>query len=445
MGLSPYTATDSALFFGRDDDIRNITGLLQVEKEIVIYSKPGMGKTSLIQAGIIPFLKRNAGDFIIHVAFRNYYGGTSGDLLSEIVQSLLPCFSEKKEDTYLEKLDFQSDSLWYLLKKLQYQAKKTDSTFIFIFDQFEAIFTYPQNKITDFATQFSDLLSNRINRTLINNFDSLRSQLGEDDFENLFQPVNVKCVFSIKADLMSALSKVKDYFPDIFKNQYEIKPLSYDQAREILSYPASLTSSDFKSPPFKFSPGAVETIIRRLSHDLTEEIELSLLQMVCQRIEQIVIKEQKTIIVEKDLPDPHDLISDYYSDVISRADDKKEGVKEFIEHQLIFNGRRLSLDEAVCLQYITLKTLNYLVDSRLLKKEVNSSGGFSYSISYNRLVEPILKSRADRLNKEEVALSKEYLLQKKINRLKIIVIILSVITISSILLVIFRMRLVYPL
>jgi len=54
----PYTATDADYFFGREYEAREVTELLVAERAILLYSPSGAGKTSLIQARLIPALEK---------------------------------------------------------------------------------------------------------------------------------------------------------------------------------------------------------------------------------------------------------------------------------------------------------------------------------------------------------------------------------------------------
>jgi len=56
-GLSSFSETDSALFFGREHITRELASHIAQEQFIVLSGASGTGKTSLIQAGVIPLLK----------------------------------------------------------------------------------------------------------------------------------------------------------------------------------------------------------------------------------------------------------------------------------------------------------------------------------------------------------------------------------------------------
>ncbi|WP_150050364.1 nSTAND1 domain-containing NTPase [Methylomonas rhizoryzae] len=49
--------TDSLVFFGRDEEIAEVLNRLLSGKLLVMYAKSGLGKTSLLQAGLFPKLR----------------------------------------------------------------------------------------------------------------------------------------------------------------------------------------------------------------------------------------------------------------------------------------------------------------------------------------------------------------------------------------------------
>ena len=55
-GAHPFETEHAPLFFGRKDDTNNMLRLMSKERLVVLFSKSGYGKSSLVNAGIIPQL-----------------------------------------------------------------------------------------------------------------------------------------------------------------------------------------------------------------------------------------------------------------------------------------------------------------------------------------------------------------------------------------------------
>ena len=56
-GLRPFAEDDSPYFRGRDAEIEQLLNLLAVERFVVVTGTSGSGKSSLVQAGVIPILR----------------------------------------------------------------------------------------------------------------------------------------------------------------------------------------------------------------------------------------------------------------------------------------------------------------------------------------------------------------------------------------------------
>ncbi|MDQ1745403.1 MAG: hypothetical protein QOE23_3742 [Pseudonocardiales bacterium] len=55
-GLEPFTAEDASHFFGRDEDIAKLTARVRSQPVVVVAGPSGVGKSSLVRAGLVPRL-----------------------------------------------------------------------------------------------------------------------------------------------------------------------------------------------------------------------------------------------------------------------------------------------------------------------------------------------------------------------------------------------------
>lgn len=56
-GLEPFTAGQAGMFFGRDADIAALTGRVRAQPVVVVAGPSGVGKSSLVQAGLVAALQ----------------------------------------------------------------------------------------------------------------------------------------------------------------------------------------------------------------------------------------------------------------------------------------------------------------------------------------------------------------------------------------------------
>ncbi|MDQ3803881.1 MAG: ATP-binding protein, partial [Acidobacteriota bacterium] len=65
-GLQPYTEDDRKYFFGRERDKEVVASNLYVTPLTVLYGGSGVGKSSVLQAGVIPKLRAKARTVIVY-------------------------------------------------------------------------------------------------------------------------------------------------------------------------------------------------------------------------------------------------------------------------------------------------------------------------------------------------------------------------------------------
>ena len=131
LGLRKFEVDDKDRFFGRDNWIIELTDYLKQKNVLLLLGASGSGKSSLVQAGLIPKLKDNLGanklvnlTFVPDVnPFESFYGCL---LANRYKQSQAKLAQSVQEDT--------------LIKVVEGLKNNSDLWFIFI-DQFEELFT----------------------------------------------------------------------------------------------------------------------------------------------------------------------------------------------------------------------------------------------------------------------------------------------------------------
>ncbi|MCA2717734.1 hypothetical protein [Microcystis sp. M169S2] len=171
LGLRKFEVDDKDRFFGRDNWIIELTDYLKQKNVLLLLGASGSGKSSLVQAGLIPKLKDNFGanklvnlTFVPDVnPFESFYGCL---LANRYKQSQAKLAQAVKEDT--------------LIKVVEGLKNNSDLWFIFI-DQFEELFTRtPKTERDIFIKSLIKLIENN---------DSL-----------------VKIVMTMRADFLDKLS-----------------------------------------------------------------------------------------------------------------------------------------------------------------------------------------------------------------------------------------------
>ena len=129
LGLEKFGIDDHDKFFGRDRWIENLTEHLKKKNVLLLLGASGSGKSSLIQAGLVPALK-NQQSFRLFKLFSfvpdvNPFESFYGSLLTKYKQSEVKLAQTVKEDTLIQ----------------VEQSLKQDSQWLIFIDQFEELFT----------------------------------------------------------------------------------------------------------------------------------------------------------------------------------------------------------------------------------------------------------------------------------------------------------------
>lgn len=414
-GTQPFSFEDRRTFFGRDIDIEDLSRLVELEAVSVLYGKSGMGKSSLIQAGLLPHLQEERNYFMLPIRFGSYTPGGQTDPQEIMCRQIMQW---EINDNFLQKIENEDISLWQYLKEVQltvdswdHEAKlpldKTElPTVLLIFDQFEELFTYPR-AIRTVGRELSRLLNSKMPRAFRKKLEAKADKISEEQWRFLEAPLQLKILISIRADRLSLLNRLSDYLPGILRNCYELQPLNREQAETAIVKPA-LAEGSFDTPPFQYSSEALSSILNYLSQNNQQPIEAFQLQVLCQYIEEIVKEDHTSLLITPSyLPNLSSLFQNYYDDQIRRLgnQENQQAARLLIEEGLILveEERRLSLYEGqITRNYGTEKSLlKELVDMRLLRAEPDPQGGLRYELSHDTLVSPILEARFRRESEQE--------------------------------------------
>jgi len=340
-GVSPFTSDQKNIFFGRDEDISKLLKYISLRNQLLLYSKSGVGKTSILNAGVLPELKDKY--TIIKIRFNAY--DDNGSPVQKLVSILKNQFkNELAQTTILDSIlqDNQEISLWYHFKKIQL-VRSLDKKFLLVFDQFEELFSYPDEQIYQFKTELQELLNDSLPNLVKEYIEELEDHANgnqEEEIDALYEELKTKSLFVIRADRLNLLNKLVDKLPSIQKNFYELKPLTLEQSREAIIKPA-MNDGKFGSQKFKFSDDAISKILNTLSNNINNNIETTQLQIVCQRVEENVFSNttnSENIIVEAtDLPPFKDIFYSFYERSVNQAIDCLRIENSFEKEKLIKN------------------------------------------------------------------------------------------------------------
>ena len=411
-GVRPFSRSQANVFFGRDKDRDELVQMIDLDKITVLYSKSGLGKSSLLNAAVIPAVEAAGQLMAFSFRFGAFYRDKEGSPLDIVVDSLAQ--KAGSAPSFLDQIaTADMNPIWFYLKKLQIQNQDKGG-FLLVMDQFEELFTYPPELVKNFARRLASALFQDIPQSVLNNFEKQYKEnpkfLSDEEMNLLHKPFTLKILPAIRSDRLSLLDELTPYLPKILGRLYRLDALSAEAAEEAILNPAYQKSAEFASPQFDYSDEALDYMLHYLTKGHTENIESFQLQILCQYIEsELVVEKGLKEIRKEDIGDLDAIYRSYYERQIQRLSSKDDiaNARKLIEEGLIEekDQRRLSLHESQIEQFFRIKKelLDQLVETRLLRPEPHYKGGYLYELSHDSIVAPILKAKKDRVEVERQA------------------------------------------
>ena len=423
-GGRPFTKDMAKLFFGRKEDLKKLHQLVSLEKLVVLHGRSGLGKSSLINAGLIPKLQEDPNNECIQFRFNAWTESSKKTPLKTTLESLE---NVQGDASIISKIIPSDDSVWRIIKERQFKAP--DSRQVLIFDQFEELFSYPNAEVHQFKSQIAELIRKQLPKRFeqILNIAYNRGQdvITVDEEDALYKELNVRILFIIRSDKMHLLDQLSDYLPTIFKNNHELKALQIGGATDAIIKPASLEGDHFISNKFSYTSAAQNKIIDFLQDKDTQLIEAIQLQIVCTSFEENVISKGWTELDENNIGDLNAIVQNYYHNKLETLDTKEEKLQaaRLLEDGLVDNQRkqRLTLHESQIFDLFKVdqELLNKLINIHLLRRELDQNGGYNYELSHDTLIGPALMAkelREQKENEEERIRQQKELAQERAKR-----------------------------
>jgi hypothetical protein len=440
-GLKPFDRAQSAVFYGRREDAVRLTNLILQQRLSVLFAKSGIGKTSILQAGVAPSLEQqNYAPIFIRL------DKTDAPLVDTVGEILTKNDLVGGYDKTGERPD-ERQTIWERMKRLEFDLDGLPATPVLVFDQFEEVFTLSHSEASRrrFLAELADLANGAmpdvIRANMLERFQQSDPNLSADIMRWWESQPDLRVVISIRSDFLHLLDDISPLIPGILHNRYQLQPLNRKQAEEAIASPASAPGGPYASQRFRYHSDAMTQIIDFLAgkekqevqqavDDLPllkkqDEIESFNLQILCRYIEEKIIEEIKPEDFEVTpefyggLQGLESEIRDFYQKQLQSLPDsfiRKTGktlenapamvaiVQRLIEESLVTpNDRRCSMvDDYLITAYpgVSQEFLDVLVDSRLLRKE-NRLDDFYYEISHDTLLPAVVESRNHRRRQEK--------------------------------------------
>jgi WD40 repeat protein len=418
LGLRPFSEDVREYFFGRDAEVRDLFQRVVHKPLTVLFGRSGLGKTSLLQAALVPRL-RDAG--FLPIVLRLDYADSAQPLLRQFVNALTATLAPALPDLHvsLSRLPLDAALPWLLFHDPELGLTTPESPrAVVLLDQFEEIFTLGQatserQKATvEFLEMLADLVENRVP-------ESLRVRLETDDaladrLDYATRPA--KILVSLREDFLHLLERHRGRMPAIMDNRFELRLLTGAQALEAVTEPGRLRCR----PGTELAPlvsdatgGAIVRFVAGVAPDIPlAEIDAvpPLLSLLCAELNQKRLAVGESVIRPEQLEGrAEDILGQFYERCFAP---QPAAVRAFVEDRLLSaTGFRESttLDTAtheLVLAGLTraaaVEAITRLVDARLLTSE-ERGGVRRIELTHDILTSVARRSRDARIEHEAAA------------------------------------------
>jgi len=403
-GLRAFGENDREFFFGRKREADELFSLVQRSSVVVLYGQSGLGKTSLLQAGLFPRLK-TLDFFPVRVRFDH------GDDALPLAHQIIAAVAEELDRLQITSpRPAPSETLWEYFHRRDvdfWGPRNRLLTPVIVLDQFEEIFTLGHRseksnaRVTEFQKELESLLEHRPP-------DAVRERLEANPDEALrydLKKQSVKFVITLREDFLADLDPWRERMPSLLPNRFRLERMTGGQALEVVQR----AGSDVVDP--SVARDIVDFVstsrLKRSSSALEQrDVDPALLSVVCDGLNYSRISRGKSRITADLLTaEREEIMKDFYERTFEGVDPR---VRDWVEDRLLTSSGyrdRAALDDAKKLG-LPEADFDVLVNRRLLHRE-ERAGVIWLELTHDSLTDPASRSRAVREQRIQADAAKE--------------------------------------
>src|ERR1044072_482738 len=379
-GPRPFSANEKNQFFGRDEERDDLVTLISAHRLVFLYAESGIGKTSLLNAGLVLALKEEGFDVLPVVRVSDplppEFNLDPKDIGNIFIFNTLLCLAP--DDSDIHSLAKQS------LSEFLNQLGPPLNPRVIVFDQFEELFT-----------TFSDRWRDR---------EDFFVQLAESMRDASIKTQGIRVLFVLREDYLAIFQSYVEALPEWPGVGYRLERMRREAAQLAIEEPMKGTGRSF-------APGVALALVDLLrevptdstylsQHDvLSEFIEPVHLQIVCHTLWEKLPENTSEIKLGhlKLLGDINRPLAEFYdatgAKVALQTGVQEENIRDWCERHLITPGKTRGTvfagkEETGGLPAPAVGLLNNMY---LIKSEWRSNAQW-YELTHDRLIEPILQA-----------------------------------------------------
>lgn len=391
--LQAYTEDDRAVFFGRSRESEEFLTLVRRDILSILFARSGLGKTSLLRAGIIPQL-RDEGFFPVYLRLDYRAAMPTGRQILDATVAAATMVGIKVEEG--EKTmsttapDYEQETLWEFFHRHEFWGPRNDFVPpVLILDQFEELFTLGQGQhATEFLDQLADLVENRMPRRVRERIETTGIRLPFDT-----RASNYKVIISLREDFVSRLDSLRPSMPAVMGNRFALTPLSWDRSVEVICRAGGHWVSETVARDIVAAVANISEPREGLrdDHYAEAEIEPAYLSVMCHELFRRMVELNRSEI-GSDLvaAETGNILDAFYERSFK---DLAAGTRCFVEDRLLTtSGFRAAVPVPEAERDVSSAELHTLVERRLLRFEPRF-GVPHVELSHDLLIRLVQKSR----------------------------------------------------
>lgn len=275
VGIASYqepTASNPTqyLFCGRDEASRDILTIIDNNLFSIIYGATGIGKTSILQAGVYPRLRKLN---YIPISIRLGRADTNIKLADALIEAIK--LEIEKQNCSIKQPDGlpepkEEDRIWAFFKSSTFFNDREEPIYpVIVLDQLEEIFIHRNQDAAQLMQQIYMLIDDT---RIIDNGSGYHDE------------TNFRFVVSIREDYLYALEECIDthYLTEMLYSRYRLGAMTDDEARSVILRPGEGLFAR------QHEEDIVSHIIALAKNKQTKLINTLLLSLICARLYDIM-------------------------------------------------------------------------------------------------------------------------------------------------------------
>ena len=421
-GLAPFddSELDALLFFGREREIEVIVANLMASRLTVLYGASGVGKTSLLRAGVAHRLRREQNAVVV------VFSAWTGDAVANLLDAVQAAAGDNAGA--IRRGGPLADVLAAWTRRL-------DAELYIVLDQFEEYFLYHENELGP--------------GTLAEELPEALRRAG----------LRVNFLIGIREDSLASLDAFKARIPNLFGNSLRLDRLERSAARAAILRPLERYNELVPAGDgVEAQPELVEAVLDEVAagrvdlglsgrgavgEEDSDRIEAPYLQLVLERLWEVETSRGSSRLrleTLRELGGAAHIVEDHLERAMAElSPEEKDAAAAMYNHLVTPSGSKIAHRAGDLAGYASIgeaetqRVLQRLVEERIVRAAENGAEGPRYEIFHDVLAEAVLAWRTEheaerKLEAERAAAARRHrrLLVLAVGALGLIAVLLAV-------------------